>query len=63
VGNEAPLKESRTARFNLPVRHPALWRFLADQILSSPMRIHRYRILSARIFESMVKEIDHRNCR
>jgi hypothetical protein len=35
LGNEAALKESRTSRFNLPVRHPALWRFVVDQVLSS----------------------------
>jgi hypothetical protein len=63
LGNEAALKESRTSRFNLPVRHPALWRFVVDQVLSSPIRIHRYRTMSARMFDDMVNEIDRRHCR
>jgi hypothetical protein len=61
--DRAPLKESHTARFNLPVRHPALWRFLVDQILSSPLRVHRYRTMSARMFEDLMSEIDGRKCR
>ncbi|MCP4300178.1 MAG: hypothetical protein GY783_06320 [Gammaproteobacteria bacterium] len=63
LANHTTLKESHTSRFNLPVRHPALWRFLVEEILSSPMRIHRYRSMSARMFEDMVNEIDGKHCR
>lgn len=62
LAKDAPMRESRTARFNLPVRHPALWRFLADQLLSPAMRVHRYRHLSVRMFEDMMDEIDCGNC-
>lgn len=44
-------QESRSTRFNVPVRHPSRWQLLLDQVLASPMRIHRYRNLSIRTFE------------
>ena len=59
----APLKESRTSRFNLPVRHPALWRFVLDQLLSAPIRLHRYRVLSALMYEETIRKLDSRGCR
>ena len=48
--------ESRTARFNVPVQHPSRWSVLADIVLASPMRIHRYRDLSRRIVEDALCE-------
>jgi len=62
LANLPVLQESRTSRFNLPIRHPAKWRFLLDQLLSSPMRLHRYRNLSARIFEDVIDEVDGGHC-
>jgi len=56
------LKESRTSRFNLPVRHPALWRFVLDQLLSAPLRLHRYRVLSGRMYEETIRKLDSRGC-
>ena len=55
-------QESRTARFDLPVRHPAKWRFLLDQLTSSSIRLHRYRNLSARILEDTIEDMDCRRC-
>jgi hypothetical protein len=63
LANQAVWKDSHTARFNLPVRHPALWRFLKDQLLSPAIRIHRLRHLSARMFEDSMSEIDGSHCR
>lgn len=62
LANDPALRDSRTARFNLPVRHPPLWRFVRDQLLSPAMRIHRYRGLSARMFEDTMSEIDRGGC-
>lgn len=62
LANRPALKESRTSRFNLPIRHPALRRFVVDQILSSPMRLHRYRALSARMIEDAMNENDRGKC-
>jgi hypothetical protein len=61
--SQAVLKDSHTSRFNLPVRHPALWRFLRDQLLSPAIRVHRFRNLSARMFEDTMSEIDGSHCR
>lgn len=55
--------ESRSARFNLPVRHPSKWLLLRDQLLSSPMRIHRYRNLSVRMLENAMDEHDCGSCK
>ncbi len=62
LANHTALKDGRTARFNLPVRHPALWRFVRDQLLSAPMRLHRYRHLSVTMLEDVLDEIDCGNC-
>lgn len=54
----AAIQESRTSYRNVPVRHPSLWRFFADLLLSSPMRLHRYRNLSVRMLEDTLKTLD-----
>ena len=59
----AAIHESRSPHRNVAVRHPSRWRLLADFLLSSPMRLHRYRNLSVRMFEDVLSEIDHRDCR
>jgi hypothetical protein len=48
--------ESRTARFNLPVRHPSKWSVLVDHVLASPMRLHRLQDLNRRIAEDAIRE-------
>ncbi len=63
VADNPELQESRSERFNLPVRHPAKWRFLMDLLLSSPMRIHRYRNLTTRMFEDTVNDVDCGSCK
>ena len=59
---DARLKESRTAHFNLAVRHPALWRFALDQLLAPATRLHRYRNLTTRMYEESMREIDRGDC-
>ncbi len=61
--NHEELQESRSQRFNLAVRHPAKWRFFLDLLLSSPMRLHRYRNLSIRIVEDTMDELDCGGCK
>ncbi len=61
-GNAPRLQESRTARGNLAVHHPARWRLLKDLLISPPMRLHRYRSTSARLFEDAVDELDFGKC-
>jgi hypothetical protein len=63
VADNPKLQESRSKRFNLPVRHPAKWRFLMDLLLSSPMRIHRYRNLTTRMFEDTMNDVDCGSCK
>ncbi len=58
MSNCSSPQESRSSRFNLPVRHPSKWQLVLDQLLSSPMRIHRYRNLSNRIFLDTMDEKD-----
>ena len=62
AAKNAVLQESRSERFNLQVRHPAKWRFLLDLLLSSPMRIHRYRNLTTRMFEDTMNDVDCGSC-
>lgn len=62
AGSNAALQESRSERFNLPIRHPAKWRFLLDLLLSSPMRMHRYRNLTTRMFEDTMNDVDCGTC-
>ena len=45
------LHESRSARCNATVNHPARWRLITDTLFSSANRVHRYRDLSRRILE------------
>jgi len=54
-------QESRTSRYNLSVRHPSKWR-LIDTLLASPMRLHRYRLLSRKMLENAAHEIDRGRC-
>lgn len=58
----APLRECRTARFDLPVRHPPLWRFVLDRLLGPATRVHYYRQLSARMIGDTLDELDGRYC-
>ena len=62
LANQAPLRDSRTARFDLPVRHPALWRFLFDQLLRPALRLHNYRHLSMRMLEDTLDELNCETC-
>lgn len=57
------LQNSRTPRFDLPVRTPGVWRFLLDQLMSAATRIHRYRTLSAQALEDTIREIDRGCCK
>ncbi len=62
IAKDVVLQESRSERFNLQVHHPAKWRFLLDLLLSSPMRIHRYRNLTTRMFEDTMNDVDCGSC-
>ena len=62
VVDHASFKESRTARFNLPVRHPGLWRFLLDQLVAPAIRVGRYRDLTTRMLEESTREIGRGQC-
>ena len=57
------LKESRSSRFNLPVIHPPKWQLLFERLLASPLRLHRYRVMSARMLEETIEQMDERHCR
>ena len=62
--HDLPLKESRSARHNVPVRHPGRWRLLAEALIGPATRLHRYRDLSRRITEDAVDTLDCRSfCR
>ncbi len=61
--NRTRMRESRTARFNLPVRHPPLWRFLLQQLVSPVLRLHRLRNLSTRMIEDAMNDLDQDHCR
>ena len=56
------LRDSRTARFDLPVRHPPLWRFLLDLLAGPAVRLHRYRRLSERMLDDSLRR-EWRDCR
>ncbi len=62
AAKDVVLQESRSERFNLQVHHPAKWRFLLDLLLSPPMRIHRYRNLTTRMFEDTMNDVDCGSC-
>jgi len=56
------MREGRTPRFNLPVRHSSkFWRLL-DPLLAPPARIHRYRHLSVRMLEDTLDSLDCKQC-
>ena len=61
-GEKPTIKESRTSRFNVPVRHPSKWSLLLERVLASPMRLHRYRNLSIRMLEDTIDTIDGGTC-
>jgi len=56
------MRERRRARFDLPVRHPALWRFLASQLLGPAKRLHKYRQLSVHMLEDTLDELNGGSC-
>ncbi len=62
-GKNPLLKESRSARFNVPVRHPSKWSLLFERLLASPMRLHRYRHMSIRMLEDTIDTIDCGACK
>jgi hypothetical protein len=62
-GKQTELKESRSARFNVAVRHPSKWSLLLERLLASPMRIHRYRHMSVRMLEDTFDQIDCGTCK
>ncbi len=62
LGHCSVPQTSRSPRFNLPVSHPSRWHILLDQLLASPMRLHRYRDLSRRIVENTMVEKDCGSC-
>ena len=51
---EYNLCESRSARCNVKVASPARWRLIAEFLLSSPIRTHRYRDISRRMLEETI---------
>lgn len=56
-------RESRSSRFNLPVRHPSKWALLRDVFLSPPHHTYRYRLMSNRMLENTMRQLDRRECR
>jgi len=54
--------ESRKARFDTPVRYPALWRLLAWPLKGPAQRLHNYRQLSVRMLEDTLDDLNDRNC-
>jgi hypothetical protein len=63
LGKCPPLQESRSPRFNVPVRHPSKWSLVFERLLASPMRLHRYRSLSVRMLEDTMDKIDCGRCK
>ena len=55
-----PLYESRSARCNATVKHPARWRLIAELLLGPASRVHRYRDLSRRMMEDAIDNYDGR---
>ncbi len=62
-GKNPALKESRSPRFNVPVRHPSKWSLLFEHLLASPMRLHRYRQMSIRMLEDTIDKMDRGACK
>ncbi len=61
-GAEPATRQYRTARFNLPIRAPGVWRFLFDQLITPAMRLHRFRTKSTRMIEEALDQVDGRRC-
>jgi len=57
------MREALKARFDRRVLYPALWRFVAWQLLGPAKRLNNYRQLSARMLEDTIDELDDRSCR
>ncbi len=49
------LRDSHTARFGLPVRHPPLWRFVLDLLTGPAWRLHHYRRMSDQMLEEALR--------
>jgi hypothetical protein len=56
------IQESRSSRFNVAVRHPSKWGLLRDVLFSPPNYTIRYRILSGRMLEKTIRELDRGDC-
>ena len=54
--------EGRTERFNLPVCRDSKLRRLFASLIAPPIRVHRYRNLSAEILEDTLKKLDGKRC-
>ena len=55
MNSNKTIRDSRTARFDLPVSHPPLWRFLLDLLAGPARRLHRYRLLRDRMLEDALR--------
>jgi len=55
-------RSSRSARFDLPVRHPPLWRFVLDELTGPARRLHHYRRLSERMILRTLDELESGDC-
>lgn len=53
-----PMHESRSSRFNVAVRHPSKWALLRDVLFSPLNHTLRYRILSGRMLEKTIHELN-----
>ncbi len=56
------IRESLKARLDRRVLYPALWRFVAWQLLGPAKRLNDYRQLSARMLEDTIDKLDDRCC-
>lgn len=63
AGKETATRKRRTARFNLPIQSPGVWRFLLDQLLGPAKRLHNLRTMSTRMIEDALDDVDGRRCR
>lgn len=63
AGETDTLFESRTARFNLPVRNRGRWRVIRELLLSPPTHLAHYRELRARLFLHAADAESRRECR
>lgn len=56
------MRDSLMARLDRRVLYPALWRFVAWQLLGPAKRLNKYRQLSARVLEDTIDELDDGRC-